>query len=76
MRLVEIIELIKAYNQIIVDHQRNMIKALAEAIKLNTANIKLSPADAWLINVTLALQEPVSEDNHEDDPSIHIHGIC
>ena len=72
------IEAIKANNQMIADYQRNVIKALAEAIKLSNANTKLPPADVWTMRVVLALQEPESKDPYpcKDDPYVHVHGIC
>ena len=76
MRLTEAIELIKIHNQMVVDYQRNVIKTLAEMIRLNTANTKLSPIDAWVINVALTAHEPIIENHHRDDPYIHVHGIC
>ena len=76
MSFKDLADLLKIYNEIVIDHQRTTLKALAELIELNTGNTKLTPADAFTINFALALQETPSKDNHKDDPYTHIHGIC
>ena len=76
MYLTEIKELLKAYKQV-MSYQRKVIEILTEAIGLSTANTKLSPSDAFVINfVATVLQEPENKDSYKNDPYVHTHGIC
>ena len=69
MPLKEMLEIIEAYDRIAA-YQRKVIRAFANIIKPDTPNAKLSPI------VILALEGAISEDNHKDDPYLHVHGIC